>query len=865
MNLWKKVLAALAALCLMAGASIMGSAASLSVPITPETFPDPAFLHWVEGTDTDGDGLLSQSERDAVTDMDLRKLGIQDLTGVEWFRALETLNCSENDLLSLELTDFPALRSLTCSENPRLENLTLSGTPALEHLYCFHSNLSLMDLHGVPDLTYLVWGGSPLQELDLSGNPNLHTLHVLGGNLLEADLSHNEKLDTLLWNHTWIGTLDLSHQPDLTYLNCTDNQLTSLDLSHNTKLETLYAGSNRLLAIQVPSDSLTFCDLTGQRPAAFTLPANENGFLLRELVPWMEPSQVSQFNGGTLYEDRVQLDAPNQTITYRYTDGAAVLDASVAVTGENSWLVPLHIASWTYGAPAASPQAQAAFGTVAFSYAPSADGPFEPAPPTHAGTWYVQALVEASPQCPGLEDIVSFQIYPAIPEYPTPGVKSATYGDALSDIALDSRFFWENSTLLAGDAGEQTHLALYVPEDSVDYQVVEHIPVRIHVSPYDGTRLPIPQLSSRPEAEALVIRHGDRVLQKGTDYVTSFEHQGNTVQFTILFRGNYTGTVVQTFSTGGGSDGSSSGGGGTVPSPSFVISAQATAGGTITPTGSLRVSQGATPLFTMQAQDGYRLEAVLVDGKSIGPEERYRFAPVTKDHTISAEFVPLEPSPPSDETGVSTYLDTQNHIAYVSGYPENRFGPDDPLTRAQAAQLFYSLLKDQNVPITAGFSDVPDDAWYARAVNTLASLGKVSGVGENRFLPDQTISRAEFVAMATAFAHPSPGPACSFPDVTPEDWFYEAVVSAADYGWISGYPDGSFGPGLLVTRGEASAILNRMLGRHADRDFITGHTGLRTFSDVSPSHWAYGDICEAANPHSYRQEGQTERWESLLE
>lgn len=239
MKLWKKVLALLMALCMTAGMAVTANAAADSVPIDSTLFPDPAFLLWVQGKDTDGDGSLSPSERSAVTSMDLRKLGIQDLSGLEWFDALEKLNCSENDLLRLELPSLPVLTSLICNENPRLETLILSGAPELEQLYCFHSNLSQLDLHAVPNLIYLAWGGSPLQELDLSGNPNLHTLHVLGGDLSQADLSHNEALDTLLWNHTRIEPLDLSHQPNLTYLNCTDNQFTALDLSSNTKLETV--------------------------------------------------------------------------------------------------------------------------------------------------------------------------------------------------------------------------------------------------------------------------------------------------------------------------------------------------------------------------------------------------------------------------------------------------------------------------------------------------------------------------------------------------------------------------------------------------------------------------------------------------
>lgn len=405
--------------------------------------------------------------------------------------------------------------------------------------------------------------------------------------------------------------------------------------------------------------------------------------------------------------------------------------------------------------------------------------------------------------------------------------------------------------------------------------MVEHIPVVVNVSPYDGTRLPIPQVSSRAEAENIVIKHGDWILQKGTDYTTTLSSQGNNVLFTIQFQGNYTGTVTQTFpdSTTSGSSGNTNtgnssndntGNSGSNASTTFVISAQATSDGTLSPNGKIHVKRSATPQFTIHAQEGYRLRTVLIDGKSIGAQETYRFDPVSKNHTIFAEFVPVSTLPTPDQTGVSDYLDTQTHGAYVSGYPDNRFEPEDALTRAQAAQLFYSLLKDQDISMTAHFTDVPSNAWYAKAVNTLASMGIISGVGDDKFLPNRPITRAEFVTMATKFAQPSLRQGLAFPDVTPDDWFYESVMCAADYGWISGYHDGTFGPNLLVTRAQATVILNRILGRSADRDFIAHHTELKTFSDVPASHRAYYDICEAANAHTYEHASQMELWEALL-
>lgn len=849
-----------------AGRAAAGEETS-SIALNSSVFPDPAFLHWSENQDVNGDGFLSQQELGAVTEMDLRKLGIESLEGLEWYYALESLNCSENDLVRLELSDFPRLKSLTCNENPRLEALELTGVPALEHLYCFHSNLAQLDLHAVPSLTYFAWGGSPLQELDLSQNPNLQVLHVLGGNLTRADLSQNSQLETLLWNHTWIETLDLSHQPNLTYLNCTDNQLTALDLSNQPKLETVYAGRNCLLAVQMPVGDAIFCDLADQRPAAYRLAPGENGFFLDQLVPWIKVDEVSQWSGGTRQENWVHLDAPNQTVTYRYTDGAAVLDASVAVSGENGWRVPLSLKDWIYGSPPAQPQAQPAFGTAVFSYGGSAEGPFQAEPPSGAGTWFVRAQVEGTAQYQGLTDTVAFTIYPAVPEYPAPAPKSAVYGDYLAGVTLEGGFFWENTALRVGDVGDQTHLAYYVPDDQTDYLTVEHIPVRIQVIPYDGTRLFIPPISSREEAERLVIRHENWVLQEGKDYVTTLTTAQGIVQLSIDFQGNYSGSVIRSFAdaeSGGNGGGGGGGNGGGSGHPTVFISAQATPGGSITPEGRISVRWGGDRLFTVRAEPGYRLDSVLVDGQPVGRQNTYQFEDVTKNHTISVHFVPLSTAVDPQETGVADILETQAHLAYVQGYPGGLYGPEDPLTRAQAAQLFYLLLRNQNVPVTKGFSDVPADAWYAPGVNTLASMGLLSGVGNDTFLPERAITRAEFVVIAMRLARPADSSGCSFPDVNRGEWYYQAVVDATWYGWISGMPDGTFGPRLPVTRAQAAQILNRMLGRCPDKEFIAGHTGLAHFYDVPVTHWAYDEICEAANSHSYEKAARKELWIALL-
>ena len=226
---------------------------------------------------------------------------------------------------------------------------------------------------------------------------------------------------------------------------------------------------------------------------------------------------------------------------------------------------------------------------------------------------------------------------------------------------------------------------------------------------------------------------------------------------------------------------------------------------------------------------------------------------------------PVEDQPANpDDTGVSDWLNTKDHLAYLAGYPGGTFGPDQNMTRAEAAQMFYNLLLEKDVKITVEFEDVPADAWYAKPVNTLASLGILSGVGNGRFDPERSITRAEFTVIAMKFANTSGGGVNIFSDVNEDDWFYSAVVDSTQYGWINGYPDGTFRPEATISRAEVTVIVNHMLGRAADRPYVIAHEEeLNTFGDVNRGHWGYFHVAEATNAHEYHTEDGTESWTGL--
>ena len=208
-------------------------------------------------------------------------------------------------------------------------------------------------------------------------------------------------------------------------------------------------------------------------------------------------------------------------------------------------------------------------------------------------------------------------------------------------------------------------------------------------------------------------------------------------------------------------------------------------------------------------------------------------------------------------------LNTADNMKYMNGSSDGLFHPSSALTRAEAAQMIYSLLSDTSeaeAVQNANFSDVSASAWYGEAVQSLVKYGVMNGYG-SYFKPDAQISRAEFVKILSNFYELS-APAGSFSDVNDSHWAYDVILSAAAKGWINGYSDGTFHPDGTLSRAEAAAVINRVLGRSADVSTVNSADGIRIFPDVNSSHWAYLHIMEASISHecAARSAGGSESW-----
>ncbi len=228
----------------------------------------------------------------------------------------------------------------------------------------------------------------------------------------------------------------------------------------------------------------------------------------------------------------------------------------------------------------------------------------------------------------------------------------------------------------------------------------------------------------------------------------------------------------------------------------------------------------------------------------------------------------------TDEDGKITLpgIVNEHHAAYVEGYEDGNFLPGKGMTRAEAATIFARLLAEKNgdsIPRTAKtiFADIPAKAWYSGYVKYLTGYDVLYGRGDDIYAPREAITRAEFIAMASRFfdAYGIDGELlddfAKFNDVPDVHWASAYIKDAAAHGWIEGYDDGTFRANRSISRAEVVTIVNRVLNRIADEDYIKGNIRkLNTFPDVRKNHWAYNDVTEAANAHGATITRNIETW-----
>ena len=260
------------------------------------------------------------------------------------------------------------------------------------------------------------------------------------------------------------------------------------------------------------------------------------------------------------------------------------------------------------------------------------------------------------------------------------------------------------------------------------------------------------------------------------------------------------------------------------------------------------VSSGTYTLLEKKAPEGYVLSnetyTLTVSGSRVTMNGK-SYSPVTFVNRKAAE------------------LNRTDHFAFLVGYTDGTFGPERNMTRAEVTTMFARLLTEQieaDKTYSNTFSDVPKGYWAANYIGYMQQFGIITGYSDGSFRPDAPVTRAEFAAIASRFEKLTEG-SKSFADVPDTYWAARYINFAATRGWVTGYSDGTFKPENTITRAEVAAVTCRLLERSADQNYIRSHLKeLRTFSDVTESHWAYWYAMEAANGHDYTKSGGSENW-----
>ena len=224
------------------------------VYISDTTFPDETFQNYVKQFDTNNNGTLSPDERYAVTEIKVsggyNGEKITNLKGIEFFPNLLYLDCSENQLSSLNVSDNTELMMLLCYQN-ELNSLDVTRNPALITLNCSKNNLTSLDVSKHTALTNLNCSENNLTSLNVSKNENLETLHCYDNQLTNLDVTQFIALQELYCSGNQLTDLNVSQNTVLRELWCSGNPLTDLNVSQNTALQKLWCSENPLTELDV--------------------------------------------------------------------------------------------------------------------------------------------------------------------------------------------------------------------------------------------------------------------------------------------------------------------------------------------------------------------------------------------------------------------------------------------------------------------------------------------------------------------------------------------------------------------------------------------------------------------------------------
>lgn len=250
--------------------------------------------------------------------------------------------------------------------------------------------------------------------------------------------------------------------------------------------------------------------------------------------------------------------------------------------------------------------------------------------------------------------------------------------------------------------------------------------------------------------------------------------------------------------------------------------------------------------------------------------------PQTPEGTIirnTAVISAPQRKPVSSQT-VEVTVGPKVHIPFVVGFPDGTFRPNEPVTRAQLASITAHIMKLEDLANQPNpFADVSPEHWARRYIAAVTAKQLFPVFKAGYFEPERWATRAEVASVMVRMHAIAPveftklpgGSQTTFTDVPTSHWAYNDIETAVRLGFLSGYPDGRFGPDEPVTRAQVVALMCRALGRGP---LVDGKIPVqRHYPDVAPQDWYFGWVEEASwyGHKGVHVEGRGEALDSYLE
>ena len=190
-----------------------------------------------------------------------------------------------------------------------------------------------------------------------------------------------------------------------------------------------------------------------------------------------------------------------------------------------------------------------------------------------------------------------------------------------------------------------------------------------------------------------------------------------------------------------------------------------------------------------------------------------------KAHKLGVELVEyitkdeaLQPSVFTDVKEGAYYVDAVNWAVdkkVTSGKSETTFAPNDSCTRAQAVTFLWRAAGSPEPKTASSFTDVPANAYYAKAVAWAVENGVTNGMTETTFAPDATCTRGQSVTFLYRALKGTASGSTNFTDVKSDAFYADAINWAVANNVTNGTSNTTFSPNADCTRAEIVTFLYR--------------------------------------------------------